>query len=42
VISIPTAKLAQISEGCRNQFDRAFMTILVARLTAANLRLSGV
>jgi serine/threonine protein kinase len=42
VISIPTAMLAQVSEGCRNQFDRAFMAILVERLSAANLRLSGV
>jgi signal-transduction protein with cAMP-binding, CBS, and nucleotidyltransferase domain len=42
VISVPTAKLAQVSEGCRNQFDRAFMSILVERLSAANLRLSGV
>ena len=42
VISIPTARLAQISEACRHKFDRAFMTILVERLSAANLRLSGV
>jgi len=28
--------------GCRSNFDRAFMTILVERLSAANLRLSGV
>jgi hypothetical protein len=42
VISVPTAKLAQVSEGCRHKFDRAFMTILVERLSAANLRLSGV
>jgi eukaryotic-like serine/threonine-protein kinase len=42
IISVPTAKLAQVSEGCRNQFDRAFMAILVERLSAANLRLSGV
>ncbi|HYL88501.1 MAG TPA: serine/threonine-protein kinase [Burkholderiales bacterium] len=42
VISIPTARLAQISESCRHKFDRAFMTILVERLSAANLRLSGV
>ncbi len=42
VISVPTAKLAQISEACRHKFDRAFMTILVERLSAANLRLSGV
>jgi len=42
VISVPTVKLAQVSEGCRHKFDRAFMTILVARLSAANVRLSGV
>jgi eukaryotic-like serine/threonine-protein kinase len=42
IISIPTAKLAQVSEGCRHQFDRAFMAILVERLTQANVRLSGV
>ncbi len=42
VISVPTAKLAQVTEGCRHKFDRAFMTILVERLSAANLRLSGV
>jgi serine/threonine protein kinase len=42
VISISTAKLSQVSEGCRSHFDRAFMTILVERLSAANLRLSGV
>jgi serine/threonine protein kinase len=42
VISIPTTRLAQVSEGCRHQFDRAFMSILVERLSAANLRLSGV
>jgi eukaryotic-like serine/threonine-protein kinase len=42
VISVATAKLAQVSEGCRHKFDRAFMGILVERLSAANLRLSGV
>ncbi len=42
VISVPTASLPQVSEGCRHKFDRAFMTILVERLSAANLRLSGV
>ena len=42
VISVPTAALPQVSEGCRHKFDRAFMTILVERLSAANLRLSGV
>ena len=42
IIALPTAKLAQVSEGCRHKFDRAFMAILVERLSAANLRLSGV
>ena len=42
IISVSTAKLAQVSEGCRHKFDLAFMAILVERLTQANLRLSGV
>jgi serine/threonine protein kinase len=42
IISIPTQKLAESSDGCRHQFDRAFMEILVARLQMANIRLSGV
>jgi len=42
IISVPTTKLNQASEGCRHNFDRAFMNILVDRLTMANLRLSGV
>ena len=42
IISVPTAKLEQASEGCQHQFDRAFMAILVERLSMANLRLSGV
>jgi hypothetical protein len=42
IISVPTTKLNQASEGCRHKFDRAFMNILVDRLTMANLRLSGV
>ncbi|HZE60688.1 MAG TPA: serine/threonine-protein kinase [Burkholderiales bacterium] len=42
VISVPTVKLVQVSEGCQHKFDRAFMTILVERLSAANVRLSGV
>jgi serine/threonine protein kinase len=42
IISVPTDKLAQASDGCRNKFDRAFMEILVERLSMANLRLSGV
>ena len=42
IISVPTEKLAQASDGCRHKFDRAFMEILVERLSMANLRLSGV
>ncbi len=42
VISISTEKLAQASDSCRHRFDRAFMEILVERLSMANLRLSGV
>jgi hypothetical protein len=42
IISVPTAKLAQASDGCRHKFDRAFMEILVERLSMANLRISGV
>jgi len=42
IISVPTEKLVQASDGCRHKFDRAFMEILVERLSMANLRLSGV
>ncbi len=42
IISVPTQKLAQASDACRHKFDRAFMEILVERLTLANARLSGV
>ena len=42
IISVPTAKLDLASEGCRHKFARAFMTILVERLSLANIRLSGV
>jgi eukaryotic-like serine/threonine-protein kinase len=42
IISVPTQRLAQASDGCRHKFDRAFMEILVERLSMANLRLSGV
>ena len=42
LISVSSQKLAQASDGCRHQFDRAFMQILVERLSMANLRLSGV
>jgi len=42
IISVPTEKLAQASDACRHKFDRAFMGILIERLSMANLRLSGV
>jgi serine/threonine protein kinase len=42
IISVPTRRLNQASESCRHKFDRAFMEILVERLSVANLRLSGV
>jgi len=42
IISVPTAKLALASDGCRHKIARAFMQILVERLTMANIRLSGV
>jgi len=42
IISVPSGRLAQASDGCRGKFDRAFMALLVERLAMANLRLSGV
>jgi hypothetical protein len=42
IISVPTPALAQASDACQHKFDRAFMQILVERLSMANLRLSGV
>jgi serine/threonine protein kinase len=42
IICVPTRRLDQSSESCRHKFDRAFMEILVERLSIANLRLSGV
>ena len=42
IITVPTDRLDQASDGCRHHFDRAFMAILVERLTMANVRLSGV
>ncbi len=42
IISVPTDKLDRASDGCRHHFDRAFMEMLVERLTMANIRLSGV
>ena len=42
IVSVPTGKLQQASDACRHKFDRAFMEILVERLSMANIRLSGV
>ena len=42
IIKVPTDKLQNASDACRHKFDRAFMEILVERLTMANIRLSGV
>jgi len=42
IISVPTDRLDQASDACRHHFDRAFMEMLVERLTMANIRLSGV
>jgi CRP-like cAMP-binding protein len=42
IISVPTDKLEEASDACRHKFDRAFMALLVERLTMANIRLSGV
>jgi serine/threonine protein kinase len=42
IISVPTDKLGEASDACRHKFDRAFMALLVERLTMANIRLSGV
>jgi serine/threonine protein kinase len=39
-IEITAESLAQASENCRAQFDRAFLKILVDRLASANTRLS--
>ena len=42
IVTVPTDRLAQASDACRHKFDRAFMEILVERLSMANIRLSGV
>ena len=42
IVTVPTSKLEQASDACRHKFDRAFMEILVERLSMANIRLSGV
>ena len=42
IISVPMHQLTGASDACRHKFDRAFLEILVERLTMANVRLSGV
>lgn len=42
IITIPTDALSSASDATRHQFDRAFLSILVERLTMANVRLSSV
>jgi serine/threonine protein kinase len=42
IVTVPTDRLEQASDACRHKFDRAFMEILVERLSMANIRLSGV
>ncbi len=42
VITVPTAALAAASDATRHHFDSAFLSILVERLTMANVRLSSV
>ncbi|MCC7483671.1 MAG: protein kinase [Burkholderiales bacterium] len=41
LIKIPIAALERASEICRLNFDRAFLRVLVERLTLANSRLTG-
>jgi hypothetical protein len=42
VIRIKADDLDAASDVCRHRFDRAFMAILVERLTLANTRLTAV
>ena len=42
VITIKTEDLEKASDTCRHRFDRAFMGILVERLTLANTRLTAI
>jgi eukaryotic-like serine/threonine-protein kinase len=41
MVRIPIAALERASEICRLNFDRAFLQVLVARLTVANSKLTG-
>jgi serine/threonine protein kinase len=42
MIKIPVAALERATEVCRLNFDRAFLRVLVERLTLANSRLAGI
>jgi serine/threonine protein kinase len=42
LIKIRTEHLDQASDACRHRFDRAFMAMLVERLTLANTRLTAI
>ncbi|MBI2319714.1 MAG: protein kinase [Betaproteobacteria bacterium] len=42
LIRIRTEDLEKASDACRHRFDRAFMAILVERLTLANTRLTAI
>ncbi len=42
VITVPTEALRRASDPCRHSFDRAFLRILVERLSLANTRLTSV
>jgi eukaryotic-like serine/threonine-protein kinase len=42
IIRIRTEDLEKASDTCRHRFDRAFMAILVERLTLANTRLTAI
>ena len=42
VITVPTEALKRASDACRHSFDRAFLRILVERLSLANTRLTSV
>jgi hypothetical protein len=41
IIKIRAEDLDRASDVCRHRFDRAFMSILVERLTLANTRLTA-
>jgi serine/threonine protein kinase len=42
MLKVPVSALERVSEMCRLNFDRAFLRVLVERLTQANSRLTGV